>query len=129
MILRLYSKADVFTFPFHKSLIMASTGTITLSGKSGKTYQFLMYVLNTSFKAMGGLYLFTKAADNTNYLLYLGHTQDLSSRFTNHHKEECVDNHGGTHVSVCIIEDEKTRIAAEKDILANYNFTCNEVNN
>ena len=108
---------------------MASLGTISLAGKSGKSYSFEKYILNTNFNALGGLYLFTRAADNTNYLLYLGHTQDLSSRFTNHHKEQCIDKNGGTHISVCVINDEKKRLEAEKDILSNYNFTCNEVNN
>lgn len=108
---------------------MASLGIITLKGKSGNSYAFEKYILNTNFSAVGGLYLFSREADNTNYLIYVGHTQDLSSRFTDHHKQDCINKNGGTHISVCAMSLETARLAAEKDILANYNFPCNEVNN
>jgi hypothetical protein len=108
---------------------MSAEGTLILKGKSGGPYEFSVYKLNTLFAEVGGLYLFTKAVGNSHTFIYLGHTQDLSSRFTNHHKEKCIDNHGGTHVSVCVIKKETERVAAEKDLLASYNFLCNEVNN
>jgi hypothetical protein len=106
-----------------------SEGTLTLKGKSGSSYTFEVYKLNTDFKALGGLYLFTKADGTTHTHIYLGQTQDLSSRFTNHHKEQCIDKHGGTHISVRVMNAEKERLAAEKDLLAIYNFPCNEINN
>jgi hypothetical protein len=108
---------------------MSNLGNLSLKGTSGKEYVFEMFVLNTSFNAVGGLYLFTKPGNQVTIPIYLGHTQDLSTRFTNHHKEKCIDGQGATHISVCRMDDEKSRIAAEKDLLGVYNFHCNEVNN
>jgi hypothetical protein len=107
-----------------------SQQTLSLTGKSGKIYAFELYVLNTSFREVGGLYAFSKQATATTHtIIYIGHTQDLSSRFTNHHKEECIDGQGATYISVCQMPNEIDRLVAEKDLLANYNCPCNEVNN
>lgn len=103
--------------------------TLTLTGKSSKKYVFELYVLNTKFNSVGGLYVFSKVNGTTHTLIYIGHTQDLSSRFTNHHKEKCIDGQGATHISVCPMSNESDRLIAEKDLLANYNCHCNEINN
>lgn len=108
---------------------MPPIGKLEVSGKSGKSYTFNIYILNTDFKDRGGLYLFTKYVNSEHDPIYLGQTQDLSSRFTNHHKEKCITKHGATHVSICRIENEKERIDAETDILGYYDFPCNERNN
>lgn len=103
--------------------------TITLEGCSGNSYEFTVYEKGTEFNSVGGVYCVTKIIDNIHSLIYLGITNDLSSRFDNHHKEDCFVENGATHI--CIhresSEDERSRI--EKDILCKYNFPCNETNN
>jgi hypothetical protein len=108
---------------------MSSIGTLTLTGKSGKTYLFNIYILNSTFVKAGGLYLFTKKVDITHHFIYIGRTEDLSSRFTDHHKQECIDGKGATHICIHWLDGKDALINAETDLLAAYNFTCNETLN
>jgi hypothetical protein len=102
--------------------------TLTITGKSGKQYVFTIYDINTNFKAVGGLYLFTRLLENktTHKYIYLGITNDLSTRFNNHHKEDCIKKNGETHISIYLESNQTARENAEKDILAAINTTCNE---
>jgi hypothetical protein len=108
---------------------MSHTSTVTLTGKSPKTYLFYCYPLNSTFAKAEGLYLFSKLAGNTHNLVYLGMTQDLSSRFTDHHKEECIDDKGANTISIHWLSGKQTLLDAETDILGNYSFACNERGN
>ena len=108
---------------------MAKIETISLKGCSGKTYNFDVYHIGTDFKALGAVYCISKRKDNNHTLIYLGITDDLSTRFNNHHKEDCFKNHNANCVSVHLNSSEKERKLIEQDLLCNYNFPCNEVNN
>ena len=103
--------------------------TITLKGCSGSSYEFTVYKKETTFKAVGGVYYIAKIIENTHYRIYLGITNDLSTRFDNHHKENCFKNNNATHICIYRSSTESERIRIEKDILCKYNFPCNEVNN
>ena len=75
--------------------------TITIKGRSGTIYIFNVYgftkfsELKDAFKSIPALYAFTRRFPNsaisyTHYLLYVGETGDLSTRFNDHHKQECI---------------------------------------
>ena len=104
--------------------------TMSVKGASGAIYTFTMYPIGTSFKALAGLYLFTRAETNGHHTyIYLGITNDLSVRFDNHHKEDCITKNKATHISILLENSEERRKAIEKDILAAISTTCNEINN
>lgn len=102
---------------------------ISLLGKSGKKYTFDIYTLDTKFNSVGGVYVFIHLHDSLYDLIYCGQTQDLSTRFDNHHKQDCIDSHNATHICVMRVDSEVKRTEIETDILANNYFPCNDVNN
>lgn len=113
---------------------MASIGTLVLKGKSGTDYSFNLYDYGTSFSSGSGLYVFTnRHKDSSNQfvhtLIYLGKTSDLSERFNDHHKKSCIERNKANCIGVHSLSKESDRDAAEKDLLAADNYTCNEVNN
>ena len=108
---------------------MAKIESISLKGCSGKTYNFDVYPKGTNFKALGAVYCISKRQNNNHSLIYLGVTDDISTRFNDHHKERCFVNNGANCVSIHLCSSEQERLMIEKDILCNYNFPCNEINN
>lgn len=108
---------------------MSKIGTILLEGCSGEKYDFSIYPLDTNFKNLGGVYYISKRLDKIHSHIYLGITEDLSSRFDNHHKQKCFDENGANCISIHLNESEEERELIEKDILCKYNFPCNENNN
>ena len=110
---------------------MASLRKLTLTGKSGTKYQFEIYEIGTSFSAIGGVYAFTKRYEKSdgNFshgTIYIGETEDLSTRFDNHHKQGCIERENSNCISIHPDENEESRLAKEKDILENYEWTCND---
>jgi len=117
---------------------MNSTGRrLTLNGISGKEYIFDLYVfddfseLRNAFLARPGLYLFTRRRATsegfTHDLVYLGETKNLSNRFDNHHKEAEIKAHYANCIGIhAAPTDEEQRKQIETDILASYDFPCNE---
>lgn len=114
--------------------------TVTIKGMSGTNYVFNVYGftkfsdLLDAFKAIPALYAFThrsqKGMSYTHGLVYVGETGDLSTRFNNHHKDDCIMN--GNANCICIHSfngTESERLAAEADILNAFDLPCNEKNN
>lgn len=105
-----------------------TTPTISWAGKSGKTYKYRIYKINTKFVKKPGNYVFAKETKPDWFSpLYIGQTQDLSSRFTDHHAQECLDRNGVTHITVHVNEDgEQARLDEETDLRNKYNTACNK---
>lgn len=107
---------------------MASTPTVTWTGKSGKEYTFNRYGDTDNFKAIGGIYIFTKQLNNNRWrAIYVGQTGDLSTRFDSHHAAKCIKREGATHICTLTsgMGKEKDRLAVEADLLANMSPPCN----
>ncbi|OEK09510.1 hypothetical protein A8C32_12435 [Flavivirga aquatica] len=102
---------------------------VSLQGCSGKTYSFDIYSIETAFNTLGAIYFISKRQDKTHTRIYLGITEDLSTRFNNHHKQDCFDKHNANCISVHLSSSKEERETIEKDILCNYDFSCNETNN
>ncbi len=102
--------------------------TLTIKGKSGAEYTFYVHKLPVKFKQSGGVYLFTKLLDDkkTHRYIYLGITEDLSERFDNHHKAECIKNEGATHLCAFTENNKSKREKIEEDLLASISTRCNE---
>ena len=95
--------------------------TVNATGRSGKTYTFTEYPIGTEFKSLGAVYMFL----NGRATVYVGQTEDLSERFDDHHKADCIRRHGATVICVLVVSGEAERLAIERDLLANYPWPCN----
>lgn len=106
---------------------MAKETTVTLTGKSGNTYDFDVYPWGTSFKSLGAVYIVLKKTSNGKFdLIYVGETGDLSTRFDSHHKQACFDRNGKTHIGFHVESGGQKRLTIEADLLANYSTSCND---
>ena len=84
--------------------------------------------MNTSFKDEPGNYIFAKETSSGYWTpIYIGETDSLKDRLSNHEKMPCVKRHGGTHVHVhTSSSDEQARRAEESDLLAKWDPPCNK---
>lgn len=105
----------------------------SLVGKSGKKYTFGIYSLDTNFRSIGGIYVFTRREKSSNTYShsnkYIGKTNDLSKRFKNHHKEKCIMANHANCLCVMSVNLEEDREAIETDLLLGNTTSCNEINN
>ena len=114
--------------------------TVKIKGLSGREYIFNVYGfsrfsdLSDAFKSIPALYAFTRrfpyGASFTHDLIYVGETSDLSARFNNHHKEDCISRSNAN--CICIHSFYGTaleRMASEADILNAFDLPCNDKNN
>jgi hypothetical protein len=108
-----------------------SLATLALTGKSGTVYTFAVYPINTELPKSGGVYVFTKRNQSnqsyTHTVIYIGMTQEFLARHYNHHKDDCIDKNGATHICLLIEGSEKRRKEIEVDLIKAYNPPCNEV--
>lgn len=110
---------------------MAKIGTMKVAGKSGTEYSFDLYPTGTSFKALGAVYVITKrtakqGGGGEHTYLYVGETGDLSTRFDDHHKQECFNDHDANCIGIHLDDSEKSRLSKEDDILAGHKWPCND---
>ena len=110
---------------------MASLGTIIFTGKNGKKYEFDIYEFGTKFKPLSAVYFITnriKQSDNSynHTRIYVGETDDLSTRFDNHHKDNCFKKHKANCTCIHLDNSEKSRLEKEKDLIENYHPLCND---
>lgn len=115
--------------------------TITIKGMSGTNYIFNVYGfarfsdLKDAFKSIPALYAFTRrfptsAISYTHDLVYVGETGDLSTRFDNHHKQECIVRSNANCICIHSFHGTQSeRLAAETDILNAFDLPCNVKNN
>ena len=115
--------------------------TITIKGMSGTSYIFNVYGfsrfsdLADAFKGIPALYAFTRRIPNsvisyTHDLVYVGETGDLSTRFDNHHKQDCIVKSNANCICIHSFQGtELERFAAETDILNAFDLPCNIKNN
>lgn len=105
--------------------------TFTLKGQSGADYEFELYTLDTNFNAVGGIYAFVRLIENNAKCsrIYCGKTEDLSTRFQNHHKQDEIEGHKANAIGILRVNTEEERTKIEIDILENNDFPCNDQHN
>ena len=110
---------------------MAKLSTITFTGASGSKYEFNSYAFGTNFKEnYGAVYFITNRHQNddggySHVRIYVGQTEDLSTRFDDHHKQDCFDQENANCVCIHGEQNENTRLDIERDLIDNYNPPCN----
>lgn len=103
--------------------------TITLSDKNGNSYKFELFTMNQSFNSVKAIYIVWKLTDNnTKYsLFYIGQTDDLSTRFDNHHKQDCFDKKWANFIGVHQVTTQADRYRIEKALIEAHRPPCNEM--
>ena len=109
---------------------MAKIATLTLSGKSGKNYSFDVYVLDSDFPHVAGVYAVTlreqKDEDTgTHDVKYYGQAEHIDDRFDTHDKADCFKRERANCVCVHQESSEARRLAIEADLLAKEKPPCN----
>ena len=101
--------------------------TVDWIGASGKRYTYHVHILSQTFTdTRGGNYIFCFLNQNNRWqAVYIGETGDFSERFDNHHKMPCIRSHRATHIHAHLSGAKASRLAEEKDLVANYNPPCN----
>ncbi|MHB1862232.1 MAG: GIY-YIG nuclease family protein [Gemmatimonadaceae bacterium] len=100
-----------------------TSSTVILKGRSGATYGFTVYPIDTKFKAVGAVYTILQSSSDG--IIYIGQTGDLSERFDDHHKATCFARHGASFIGVHGETSERNRLAIETDLVQHYGPPCN----
>lgn len=95
--------------------------------KSGTNHRFWIYPPGTKFnEPCPGIYIYARQTSPHKWIpIYIGQTENVNVRLTNHEQQECVDQNGATHIHVSIITPEKSRLAIEKDLIEQWKPVCN----
>jgi len=104
-----------------------ATDKIVIAGYFGTSYPFSIYVNDSYWNEVPGVYFVTKKDSLNKYMpLYVGITENLKQRFSNHHKLQAFQRQGWTHLGFLYEPDEVKRRAIERDLLLNYCWECND---
>ena len=104
--------------------------SIILYGVSGKPYRYWPSPIQwTSFKIEPGNYAFARqVSPNRYFIIYVGETTDLSTRFRGHHAAQCIRNHGATHILTHTNKnDGSVRKREEEDLIRALKPPCNRI--
>lgn len=110
---------------------MAKIATLEITGKSGTSYTFNVYPIDQSWKEIGAVYAVTKRTEKqggggSHTYIYVGQTDNMDERHSNHHKESCFKKHKANCICVHSESSEKKRLAIEDDILNGHDWPCND---
>jgi hypothetical protein len=104
---------------------------LTFRGRSGRDYDFRVYVWDTRFKALPGVYLVaTRTIEPGSEPLYtplfVESTADLSKALKAHRRADCFTLHYANVIGVLKETDAKTRDAIAADLVAGLAPACNQ---
>lgn len=97
-------------------------------GASGVKYKYYIYPIDASFKNEPGNYIFAKEISPGQWKpIYIGESERLNDRLSNHDKLPCVQRHGGTHIHAHLTSGgQDVRRAEESDLLTKWDPPCNK---
>ena len=109
--------------------------TVFLSDRAGRSLAFNVLDLEKPVPDMPGNYIFFRggAASLQNALvtamiepIYIGTSESLFERLSNHDRWEEAQRKGATHIAANLVPDERARKAQEEDLIRRYNPPLNE---
>jgi hypothetical protein len=117
----------------HEALPLAKTGrldAVTFTGHSGKGYAFRIYVWNTQFKPLAGVYLVAsrtiEPGEAARYqALFVGTADDMSSAIAAHPRSDCFAMYYANVIGVLKEEDTQARERIAADLVASLSPPCN----
>ena len=109
---------------------MSKIADATFSGQDAK-YAFEVYPLDTTFNAIGAVYVFTKrtmdsSGKGSHTFIYIGQTDSLADRIPNHEKWPCIKQNGANCICVHRDDNEQSRLSKETDLCAANSTPCND---
>ncbi|HEU4617773.1 MAG TPA: hypothetical protein VFV10_07000 [Gammaproteobacteria bacterium] len=109
---------------------MKKIDTLSLTGRSGRHYEFRLYVWQTPLKSVPAVYVVTERSIEPNRApsykpLFIGSTADVSKIFERHPKQDCFDLHYANTVGVLREGDPAARAAIETDLIDALSPPCN----
>jgi len=104
--------------------------TVSLTGRSGRQYQFRMYVWDTKFKSVPGVYLVASRSIEPGQQpayspLFVGTAGDLSKALKNHARGECFQMYYANVVGVLREERDGEREQIAADLVDGLTPPCN----
>lgn len=106
---------------------------VTFTGRSGQRHAFRIYVWETKFRAVPGVYVVAsrtvEPGQPAQYEpLYFGEAVDLSDVTSGHPHDECFQMYYGNVVGVLKEDDAARRTAIVQDLLATLDPPCQHAN-
>jgi hypothetical protein len=103
---------------------------VTFAGRSGTRYDFRIYVWETKFKPVPGVYVVAsrtvEPGSPAQYApLFVGQAADLSAVLKDHPRDECFQMYYANVVGVLKVDDDDRRAAILADLLAQLHPPCN----
>ena len=103
---------------------------IAFAGRSGASYDFRVYVWETKFKAIPGVYVVAsrtiEPGQPPQYQpLFIGQTADLSAALRGHPRDECFQMYLGNVIGVLKETDDARRTSILSDLLDGLAPPCN----
>jgi hypothetical protein len=103
---------------------------VAFAGRSGQRYEFRVYVWETKFKAVPGVYVVASRSvepgQPAQYSpLFAGEAHDLSSALKQHPRDECFQMYYANVIGVLKEEDDKRRASILADLLGGLALPCN----
>jgi len=104
--------------------------TVKFDGESGEQYEFRVYVWQTRFKPLPGVYVIAsrtvEPGQEPEYTpVYIGTAADLSRVLANHPHHECFELYLANTIAVLQQEDEAVRLRVANDLIAKLRPPCN----
>jgi hypothetical protein len=103
---------------------------VAFAGRSGRRYDFRIYVWDTKFKTVPAVYIVAsrtvEPGERARYeALFVGQAADLSSALKGHQREECFQMYYGNVVGVLKEPDDGKRSSILDDLLEGLTPPCN----
>ena len=103
---------------------------VAFAGRSGTRYDFRIYVWETKFKPVPGVYVVAsrtlEPGQQAQYEpLFVGETADLSAALKSHPRDECFQMYYGNVVGVLKESDDARRSSILADLLEGLAPPCN----
>ena len=92
---------------------------------NGQQLEFTIYGSNKNWSSAAGLYIFSYQNGNYWHAIYVGQTDDFSSRLPNHERLDEALRKGATHIHVAVIPQQSNRDKLEKMLIQNLKPTLN----
>jgi hypothetical protein len=109
---------------------MPPIDTVTLAGKSGRTYEFRIYPWKHVFKRLAAVYAVMERVIESRSTpaystIYVGETENIRAVFSGHEKRECFEMYYANTIGVLPETDAARRAAIVEDLRAALDPPCN----
>ncbi len=110
--------------------ITAKIDAVTFTGRSGRGYPFRIYLWDTKFKAVPGVYVVASRSIEPGAAprydaVFVGMSPDLSKALKAHSRSDCFQMYYANVVGLLLENDAEERSAITEDLVAALEPPCN----